>query len=47
MKHAMINYSMLVEIYHYLQCRSSVYPWVDADTFRTYFVKELDLISKK
>lgn len=45
MKHAGMNYSMLTEIYHYLQCRSKAYPWIDDDTFREHFINKMDIIS--
>ena len=45
LKHATINYSMLTEIYHYLQCRSKAYPWIDTLTLHEQFIKEMDIIS--
>ena len=46
-KHAQINYEMLIEIYHYLQSRSKLYPWVDGPTIREDFIKELDILDAK
>ena len=44
LKHTMINYSMLSEIYHWLQSRSKMYPWIDNYTFRESFIKKLDML---
>ena len=46
MKHTMINYSMLTEIYHYLQARSKCYPWIDNYTFRTHFIEKCDILGE-
>ena len=43
MKHTMMNYSMLLEIYHHLQCQSSMYPWIDTKTLRERFIDLLGL----
>jgi len=44
LKHAFINYSMLTEIYTFLQSKSQQYPWIDNYTFREFFIKELGVI---
>ena len=45
MKHTMINYQMLTEIYHYLQSKSKSYPWIDNYTFRENFISKMDILN--
>ena len=35
---------MLTEIYHWLQSKSKVYPWIDNYTFREFFIKKLNIL---
>ena len=44
MKHVAMNYTMLTQIYHYMQCRSRAYPWIDNYTFREYFIDSMDIL---
>ena len=45
MKHTMMNYQMLTEIYHYLQSKSKSYPWIDNYTFRENFIAKMDILN--
>ena len=47
LKHALIRYEMLTEIYHWLQSKSKAYPWIDNHTFREKFIKKLDVLDVK
>ena len=47
LKHALIKYEMLTEIYHWLQSKSKLYPWIDNYTFREKFIKELNILDSK
>ena len=44
-KQAQVNYQMMIEIYHWLQSRSKLYPWIDNNTFRVSFIKKLKIIN--
>ena len=35
-----MNYSLLTDIYHYLQSKSARYPWVDYYSCRKYFFRK-------
>lgn len=35
---------MISEIYHWLQSRSKIYPWIDNYTFREAFIKQLNIL---
>lgn len=41
LRHCVNNYEMIKDIYHWLQARSKIYPWVDNYTFREQFIKRL------
>lgn len=46
LKHCFNNYETIKDIYHWLQGRSRIYPWVDNYTFREQFIKRLGLDDK-
>ena len=47
LKHCNINYSMITEIYHWLQSKSKAFPWIDTYTFREYFIKDTNILGVK